>query len=343
MIDSFIGRVEKYDEKISSFTPFHYLPFSRRYKILEELDLNIFKTKVLNILKKESFEDVILFVNRLVTPKIFEIFSESILRCFYISDNWSEFVIGSGRLDAIRQEAKENVERHIEFITKNSDVVFCLNDHLTEKAKKLVPASYFLPNATDYDNFSKASLDETPLADRMKDIRKPVIGCMGVISSSLDYELLIYAARSRPDWSFVFIGPKLPAAAWGEELFKQKNVHHIGLIEYHELPKYMKGFDVCIIPYSNHPSIQFADSNKVYDYLGTGKKIIAAHNTAGLNKFKEHIRISGTKERFIEDIEAALNEEETIEVVQRRQRVAKEHSWESRAAFVWEKMHEMLS
>jgi len=342
LLDSFLGKVEIFDEKISAFTPFHYIPFSRRYKFLEELDLKMFKTKVQNILKKRTFEDVILFVNRLLPPKVLDIFSESKLRCFYISDNWSEFVIGSGRPDEIKQEAKESAEKHIEHITKNSDIVFCLNEHLTEKAKRLVPASYFLPMATDYSNFSKVCLDETPLAERMKDIRKPVIGCMGVISSSLDYDLLIHAARSRPDWSFVFIGPKLPASAWGEGLFKHKNVHHIGLIEYHQLPKYMKGFDVCIIPYSNHPSIQFADSNKVYDYLGTGKPIIAAYNTAGLDKFKEYIRISGTREKFIEDIEAALGEEQTMEVVQRRQRVAKEHSWERRAEFVWEKMSQML-
>jgi len=110
LLDSFLGKVEIFDEKISAFTPFHYIPFSRRYKFLEELDLKMFKTKVQNILKKRTFEDVILFVNRLLPPKVLDIFSESKLRCFYISDNWSEFVIGSGRPDEIKQEAKESAE-----------------------------------------------------------------------------------------------------------------------------------------------------------------------------------------------------------------------------------------
>jgi len=340
-LKSIFGKLDTYNNKIMVLTPFHYMPFYHRFPNIRNLNNKIFKYKINRILKKYKFKNIILFINRDISRAILDLFPDNLISCFYWSDNWSSFPDSAQEVNELDLKKMEKIDQVIEAILRRSDIVFCVSEYLTDRAKKIVPNSYWMPNGTDYENFSKVSLHETPIADEVRSIPHPIIGFMGFISGTIDYELLEFAIRSRPDWSFVFIGPKLPAASWGNDVFKFSNVFYLGPKPFFDLPKYMKAFDVCIIPYINHPRLQFADSNKVYDYLATGKPVVASTKTAGLGKHENIIRISGNKEKFVIDIEAALNEKDNRLVLERKE-TAKKNSWEKRADFMWENINQLL-
>ena len=85
-------------------------------------------------------------------------FKDVKLTCFHWSDDWATFV---AHRDPRRTEEK------VETLLRESDLVFAVSPQLVEKARALVPDAHWLPNATDFDNFSRASLDETELAEEM--------------------------------------------------------------------------------------------------------------------------------------------------------------------------------
>lgn len=335
-------QTESPEDKIKVYTPLHYFPFSYRVGFLKKFDRKVVLHNIRKLCKKLSNRDLVLFINRKIEPSLIDHLKDAELKCFYWSDEWSSFPIGTKRIGDITVKEKEQSDKIIREILKRSNIVFTISEGLREKAKPFVPESYWLPCGTNYNNFYRATVQDTVIATEIINLPKPIIGLVGFISSSIDFNLLISTALAKPNWSFVIIGPKLPAAAWGEEFFKLKNVHYLGPKPYFELPKYIKAFDVCIIPYLKDESLQMADSNKLYDYLATGKPIVVSQNTAGLGKFSDLIRISDDENDFILKIEESLKENNPF-LMRKRQETAKENSWEKRANFVWEKIVELLT
>jgi UDP-galactopyranose mutase len=72
------------------------------------------------------------------------------------------------------------------------------------------------------------------------------MGYCGVIDERLDLELIDGAAEARPDWQFVMIGPvvKIDPAT----LPRRHNIHYLGGKNYKELPAYLSGWDVGLMP-----------------------------------------------------------------------------------------------
>lgn len=340
-LKSIIGKVDKPDKKILVYSPFHYLPFSNRYQKIKMFNHKLWETKLKDILSRHKFQNIILIINRVMDESVLDLFPDTIIRCFLWSDNWEVFPENTERVSDIPIKKRENIKDAVEKILSRSDIVFACSEYLEEKAKNIVKNSYWLPNATDYDNFSKVSLDETFVAPIMQTISRPIIGFVGFITYTIDFDLLIFSAKSKPNWSFVFIGPKLPAAEWGEELFKLKNVYHLGPKSYFELPEYIKAFDVCIIPYLNDPNLQGGNSAKVYDFLATGKPIVASYKIAGLENFDNIIKISGNKDKFVSDIEELFKKNDNHRSLEKK-KIARENSWETRANYMWEKISELL-
>ena len=94
----------------------------------------------------------------------------------------------------------------------------------------------------------------------------------------------MYVSKKLSYCSIVLIGPLL--TGFKTELFKElDNVHILGLKKYQFLPAYMKYFDICLIPYVIKSEWNdSADSTKMYDYLISGKPVVATP-TAGVDRF----------------------------------------------------------
>jgi len=313
--------VQRINRKIGVYTPFHYLPFSHRPGPMRRMDTRLTYFFIARRLKKKDIEHLVLLVNRVVPLELLRQFRDAKLRCLCWSDDWATFKGIS---------TPESVERRIEMLLKESDMVLAVSPELVERARKFTQSTYWLPNATDFGNFARASLAETEIAGEIVGIPRPILGLVGYVTSTLDFDLLVHVAKSRPEWSIVVIGPKLPAASWGESFFKMKNVYYLGPKPYFDLPMYMKGFDVCIIPYLTHRGVRAAESVKMYDYLATGKPVVASTDAAGIGRFSDVIRIGRDYDDFVRQLEQAIGETDSSRR-EARQKVAKENSWERRA------------
>jgi glycosyltransferase involved in cell wall biosynthesis len=164
------------------------------------------------------------------------------------------------------------------FIAKEKDllyeanVVFTTSKKLFEKCSAINRNTHDFPNVVDWDHFSKAFIPG-PDPDDLKEIPHPRLGYVGVLSDfKVDFELLLNIARERTDWHIVLIGEEREGQNNPilHKLKEMKNVHHLGYKKYEELPNYMRGFDVGLLPtlLNSYTSSMFP--MKFYEYVSAG-------------------------------------------------------------------------
>jgi glycosyltransferase involved in cell wall biosynthesis len=183
------------------------------------------------------------------------------------------------------------------------------------------PRRYFLEQAVDFEHFSTPAANPAPELD---DIPHPVLGYFGSMDYVMDTELMAEVARLRPNWHWVMLGIKsnlVQVAA--------PNIHFLGSKPYSELPRYIRQFDVCVLPWrESNMFTGYGSAIKVREYLATGKPVVMAPlyeylETPGLRFYRGH-------EQFIEQVEAALANDTPV-LAAKRQAVVKDGTWDARA------------
>ena len=161
------------------------------------------------------------------------------------------------------------------------------------------------PSSVDLAHFMKArSVDAQP-ADQA-DIPGPRFGFYGVIDERFDTALLDAVAAQRPDWSFVMLGPVVKISE--DELPRRDNIHYLGGKTYEELPAYLGGWDVALMPFAINAATRFISPTKTPEYLAGGRPVVSTP----IADVKRHygnitgVRIARTPEQFLAACDAAL-------------------------------------
>ena len=153
-----------------------------------------------------------------------------------------------------------------------ADVVFTGGYSIYEAKKDKHHNIYPFPSSIDKDHFAKARLDKKDPEDQAH-IPHPRFGFFGVIDERLDIDLIAQAADAKPDWQFIIIGPvvKIDPAT----LPINKNIHYLGGKSYKELPQYLSGWDVAMIPFAMNESTKYISPTKTPEYLAAGIPVIS--------------------------------------------------------------------
>jgi UDP-galactopyranose mutase len=56
---------------------------------------------------------------------------------------------------------------------------------------------------------------------------------------------------------------------------RAENIHYLGMKSYEELPAYMAGWDVALIPFALNRATQFISPTKTPEYLAGGKPVVS--------------------------------------------------------------------
>jgi len=127
-----------------------------------------------------------------------------------------------------------------------------------------------------------------------------------VIDERFDTELLAKAAEMRPNWSFVMVGPVVKISE--EDLPKRPNIHYLGGKTYDQLPCYLSGWDVALMPFAMNESTQFISPTKTPEYLAGGRPVVSTPIKDVVRHYGalEGVKIASTAEDFIKACEQAL-------------------------------------
>jgi UDP-galactopyranose mutase len=153
-----------------------------------------------------------------------------------------------------------------------ADLVFTGGSSLYEAKKDRHDSVHCFPSSVDRTHFAKARAAQFDPGDQ-EDLPRPRLGFYGVIDERFDIELLGEIAQLRPDWSFVILGPVVKIAE--HELPRSRNIHYLGGKGYEQLPAYLSGWDVALMPFAMNESTEFISPTKTPEYLAGGKPVVS--------------------------------------------------------------------
>jgi glycosyltransferase involved in cell wall biosynthesis len=191
-------------------------------------------------------------------------------------------------------------------LLKKANLVFTGGQSLYEAKKHQHPCIYPFPSSIDKKHFEKSRFIVLEPADQFV-IPTPRIGFFGVIDERMDLDLLESISREKPEWNFIIIGPVVKIDP--STLPVGPNIHYLGSKSYEDLPTYLAGWDVAMMPFAINESTKFISPTKTPEYLAGGKPVVSTPITDVVTPYGENglVYIAGTAEEFIKGIEQELD------------------------------------
>jgi glycosyltransferase involved in cell wall biosynthesis len=208
-----------------------------------------------------------------------------------------------------------------------ADLVFAVTDELAEPLRAHNPNMHAVYCAAAPEVFGRALLPETVVPEVIARLPKPVIGYLGGVDPwKIDIGLLHYIARSHPEWSIALVGYVwfgFDAAVFADF----PNIHVLGPQDYAAFPGFLKGMDVCIMPFPLNDTTLRGDALKLYEYLTGGRPVVSTPVPAA-RRLASVVRIASSKVDFVAAVEAALTDPPQAQAA--RLAAVRPHSWEAR-------------
>jgi UDP-galactopyranose mutase len=218
-----------------------------------------------------------------------------------------------------------------------ADVVFTGGQTLYESKRHSHSNVHAFPSSVDVEHFARGRVKQQD-PDDQAGIPHPRLGFFGVVDERMDLDLLRQLSAARPDWHLVIVGPVvkidpsvLPVAA---------NIHYLGPKQYDELPSYLAGWDVALLPFARNDATRFISPTKTPEYLAAGKPVVSTsirdvvrpYGTQGL------ARIADQPDEFVVAVEAALAED-SAERLRQVDAFLTQTSWDG----TWTRMYRLVN
>ena len=239
-------------------------------------------------------------------------------------------------LSAFANAHPELLGREQKLIEK-ADLLFTGGRSLYEGKKDRHPHVYLFPSSVDIAHFAKARQPQAE-PDDQKAIPHPRFGFFGVLDERIDWELLAAVADLRPEWSWIMAGPR--SGKISEDVLPLRpNIFYLGGKDYADLPTYLAGWDVAIMPFAINDATRFISPTKTPEYLAGGKPVVSTPILDVVRQYGEPglAHIAATPAEFVLACEAALTEDHVARLAQ-VDPVLANMSWDT----TWAKMHDLI-
>jgi UDP-galactopyranose mutase len=174
-------------------------------------------------------------------------------------------------LSLFDQAPPELLERERRLLGR-CDLVFTGGHSLYHAKRMQHPRVQPFPSSVDRAHFARA---REPLAEPedQRFIARPRLGFFGVIDERLDYDLIDFVAESHPDWQIVMVGPVVKVHRG--RLPRRANIHYLGPKPYSQLPAYLAGWEVALMPFAEIDATRFISPTKTLEYLAGGCQVVS--------------------------------------------------------------------
>ena len=222
-------------------------------------------------------------------------------------------------------------------LLRRADLVFTGGQSLYEAKRDSHPNVRAFPSSVDVAHFARARRIAADPADQAG-IPRPRLGFFGVIDERMDIELLAGVAAARPDWHFVILGPvvKIDPAT----LPANANIHYLGSKKYEDLPHYIAGWDVALLPFARNGSTRFISPTKTPEYMAAGKPVVSTSIRDVVRPYGQQglVRIADTVDEFVAACKAALAED-PVARVRAHDAFLRQTSWDG----TWAQMRSLVN
>jgi glycosyltransferase involved in cell wall biosynthesis len=220
---------------------------------------------------------------------------------------------------------KRFVARVDEALCRRADLVFVGSEPLLVKKGPLNPLTFVVNHAADIAHFEKATDSDTVVPSDLDRIPRPRLGFVGMVDTVRFDGPLIARLAENPQYQVVIVGGTMQGAS--RAVPPLANVHRLGMKPVEVLPSYLKGMDVCLMPYRVNEATRNIYPLKLHEYLATGKPVVSTRIPA-VEGLRELVYVADSTEEFVSAAARALAESNP-ELAESRRSRARKHSWEA--------------
>ncbi|HYE58213.1 MAG TPA: UDP-galactopyranose mutase, partial [Rhodothermales bacterium] len=212
-----------------------------------------------------------------------------------------------------------------------ADVVFTGGPSLYRARKDRHPHVYCFSSSVEAAHFAQA-LDPGIEADDQRTITGPKLGFFGVVDERMDPALLAALADAHPEWNVVVIGPVVKIDP--VTLPQRPNLHYLGARRYEELPRYLAGWDLCLLPFACNDATRFISPTKTLEYFAAEKPVVSTSITDVAEPYGDIVYLADGPADFVAACEQALSATagERTARTERMRTVLAATSWDRTAA-----------
>jgi glycosyltransferase involved in cell wall biosynthesis len=239
-------------------------------------------------------------------------------------------------LAAFKNAPKQLLQRE-NALLNIADLCFTGGPSLYQSKRERHANAHCFSSSVDAKHFRKA-LDRDDSHAEQNHLPRPRLGFYGVIDERFDTDLIKQVAEARPDWQIVLVGPvvKIDPA----NLPRANNIHYMGQRTYDQLPQFLAGWDVCLLPFALNESTKFISPTKVLEYMAAELPSVSTPITDVKVPYGDVVAIADTPEKFIAacDRMLAMNDAQKSALVDRMRAIVANTSWDKTAA----SMHHLI-
>ncbi|HYO30543.1 MAG TPA: glycosyltransferase [Thermomicrobiales bacterium] len=219
------------------------------------------------------------------------------------------------------------VEREARLM-READLVFTGGPSLYRARQGRHPSVHCFPSGVEAAHFAQATRPEFRHPE-LAGLDHPVVGFYGVIDERVDFDLISSIAAARPEWTIALVGPTAKVAP--DDLPQAPKIRYFGKRSYDELPAFLAGFDVAILPFARNEATQFISPTKTLEYMAGGKPIVSTPIADVIDLYGEVVAFAETPDRFVSAIEDLLEEPAGARRLrqERAQTVLARHAWDT--------------
>lgn len=226
-------------------------------------------------------------------------------------------------------------------LMEKADLVFTGGHTLYQEKKKYHSNIHPFPSSIDKNHFGKARNAAGSPQDQ-QDIEGVKLGFFGVIDERFDIDLIKKMAEIRPEWQFILIGPVVKIEP--KSLPNANNIHYLGKRLYDELPAYLSGWDIALIPFLLNESTKYISPTKTPEYLAAGIPVISTpiRDVVSPYGMRKLVDIGSTAQEFVALAESELAMTEKGRWLAHVDDFLKDMSWDNTARDMFDLMEQQL-
>lgn len=319
--------LRRLNENIYLLSPPVTLPFGNRFRAVNRINQKMIALSVKRAARRLGFKHPILWTYLHNSADLLGSFNEKLVVYDCVDEHSAYQGFDPDTVRAIERD-----------LLARADIVFVTARGLYRDKEPYCREIHYSPNGADVGHFMKADHADTPLAPELEGLPRPVLGFVGAIKEWIDLDLLREMTARHPDWTLVLVGP-VGAGVDVKALEALPNVRLLGHRDRALLPRYLKGFDVCLNPFRLNRLTETVSPLKFYEYLASGRPVVSVPMPEIMD-FSDVVEFGEGLEGFTAAVERAL--QDTPEKKQKRLARAAENSWESRAGFMMDKIGALL-
>lgn len=188
---------------------------------------------------------------------------------------------------------------------QKADLVFAGSQSVLEAKRNRHARVHCFPSTVDAEHFRKARLLRQDPRDQAL-LPHPRLGFFGVIDDRIDFNLLKSVAAARPEWQLILLGPICKSAP--ESLPRLHNIHYLGPRPYSELPAYLSGWDVALLPFVRTGATKIVSPTKAPEYLAAGRPVVSTSVRDVVRPYGDRgfVYVADSSRDFIRAVDRAL-------------------------------------